>query len=224
VFATFEGDNTVLLQLVGKNLLTDHRDQFSALDPLGLATFFAGQMIGSLAERTAVGNALSGLAADLRPGRDDGAQLLDRDQQLRLLRWRHEHLLQGVARRLKRGIDARREPFEVLIDCQDHLQCAAEAWVDVAVLEAFADAVERCQDATLRPLLDRLCSLHALTRVQAERGWYQEHGRLTAARSKAVTKAVNALCAQLRPDAALLIEAFGVPATASSAAELKPAA
>jgi acyl-CoA oxidase len=224
VFATFEGDNTVLLQLVGKNLLTDHRDQFGALDPLGLATFFAGQVIGTLAERTTVGKVLTGLAAELLPGRDDGAELLERAEQLRLLRWRHEHLLKGVARRLKRGIDDRRDPFDVLIDCQDHLESAARAWVDVAVLDAFADAVERCEDATLRPLLDRLCSLHALARVEAERGWYQEHGRLTAARSKAVIKAVNALCAQLRPDAALLVEAFGVPATTPGAAVLKRAA
>ena len=224
VFATFEGDNTVLLQLVGKNLLTDHRDQFGALDPLGLATFFAGQVIGTLAERTTAGKLLTGLAGELRPGRDDGAELLTRAEQLRLLRWRHEHLLQGVARRLKRGIDDRREPFDVLIDCQDHVEAAARAWVDVAVLDAFADAVERCEDATLRPLLDRLCSLHALARVEAERGWYQEHGRLTAARSKAVIKAVNALCAQLRPDAALLVEAFGVPATTPSTTVLKRAA
>jgi acyl-CoA oxidase len=171
-----------------------------------------------------VGKVLTGLAADLLPGRDDGAELLDRAEQLRLLRWRHEHLLQGVARRLKRGIDDGREPFDVLIDCQDHLEAAARAWVDVAVLDAFADAVESCDDARLRPLLDRLCSLLALARVEAERGWYQEHGRLTAARSKAVIKAVNALCAQLSPDAALLVEAFGVPVTATSAEVLKRAA
>ncbi|HTE60561.1 MAG TPA: acyl-CoA dehydrogenase family protein, partial [Solirubrobacteraceae bacterium] len=53
VFTTFEGDNTVLLQLAAKNLLTDYRDQFGELDPLGVASFFAGQVIGSIAERTA---------------------------------------------------------------------------------------------------------------------------------------------------------------------------
>src|SRR3954466_11918126 len=33
VFTTFEGDNTVLLQLCANNLLTDYRDQFGELDP-----------------------------------------------------------------------------------------------------------------------------------------------------------------------------------------------
>ena len=60
VFTTFEGDNTVLLQLAAKNLLTDYRDEFGELDPLGLASFVAGQVIGSIAERTAVRKVLGG--------------------------------------------------------------------------------------------------------------------------------------------------------------------
>jgi acyl-CoA oxidase len=60
-------------------------------------------------------------------------------------------------------------------------------------------------------VLERLCSLYALHRIEAERGYYQEHGRLSAGRSKAVIKAVNALCAEIRPDARLLVDAFGVP-------------
>jgi acyl-CoA oxidase len=219
VFTTFEGDNTVLLQLAAKNLLTDYRDQFGELDPLGLASFFAGQVIGTITERTAVRKVLGGLAGDLLPGRDEGGELLDRAEQLALLRWRQKHILAGAARRLKGGIDSGREPFDVLVDCQDHVVAAARAWVDLVVLEAFADAVERCEDTALRPVLDRLCSLYALSRVEAERGWYQEHGRLSAPRSKAVIKAVNRLCAELRPDAGLLVAGFGVPAPALGDAE-----
>src|SRR5918992_1202583 len=165
VFTTFEGDNTVLLQLAAKNLLTDYRDQLGELDPLGLASFFAGQVIGSVAERTAVRKVLAGLASELLPGRDDGGELLDRGEQLRLLRWRQAHILQGVARRLKGGIDSGRAPFDVLVDCQDHVVSAARAWVDLVVLEAFAGAVERCPDPAVQPVLDRLCSLYALTRI-----------------------------------------------------------
>ena len=205
VFTTFEGDNTVLLQLAAKNLLTDYRDQFGELDPLGLATFFAGQVIGTIAERTAVRRVLP------------AGELLDRDGQLRLLRWRQEHILEGAARRLKRGIDGGNEPFAVLIDCQDHVVAAARAWVDMVVLEAFAEAVRRCEDDRVRPVLDRLCSLYALARVEAERGWYQEHGRLGATQAKAVIRTVNALCAELRPDAELLVDGFGVPVPAPAA-------
>ena len=77
-----------------------------------------------------------------------------------------------------------------------------------------ARAVASCDDPALRYVLDRLCSLHALHRIEAERGWYQEHGRLTPQRSKAVIKLVNALCAELRDHAEMLVEAFGIPTPA----------
>jgi acyl-CoA oxidase len=224
VFTTFEGDNTVLLQLAAKNLLTDYRDQFGELDPLGTAQFFAGQALGMVAERTAVRKLLGQLGDNLIPGRDDDADLLAAKTQLALFRWRHEHLLGGVARRLKGGIDAGRDPFTVLVDCQDHVLETARSWVDLVVLEAFTGAVERCPDADARALLDRLCSVYALSRIEAERGYYQEHGRLSGGRSKAVVKAVNALCGELREHAAVLVDAFAIPAPALGGAQPAAAA
>ncbi|HWI75155.1 MAG TPA: acyl-CoA dehydrogenase [Baekduia sp.] len=214
VFTTFEGDNTVLLQLAAKNLLTDFRDQLGELDPLGTASFYARQGFETVAERSAMREVLTRLADDLLPGRDDQADLATRDVQLELLRWRADHIKSGVARRLKGGIDAGRDPFAVLLDCQDHLIAAARAYVDMVVMEAFAAAVTRCADPGSRRLLDRLCDLYALSTIEAERGWFQEHGRLSSTRSKAVIKAVNTLCATLRPHATGLVEAFGVPETA----------
>src|SRR3954464_9015239 len=211
VFTTFEGDNTVLLQLCANNLLTDYRDQFGELDPLGMAQFFGRQAFEIVAERTATRGLLARLADGLLPGRDDGADLLQRETQLELVRWRQAHILAGAARRLKGGIDAGKDPFAVLVDCQDHVVDVARAWVDLVVLEEFARAVAECDDPALRAVLDRLCSLYALHRIEAERGWFQEHGRLTPQRSKAVIKHVNALCARVRDDAELLIDAFGVP-------------
>src|SRR3954452_8506697 len=211
VFTTFEGDNTVLLQLCAKNLLTDYRDQFGELDPLGMAQFFGRQAFEIVAERTATRGLLARLADGLLPGRDEGGGLLQRETQLELVRWRQAHILAGAARRLKGGIDSGKDPFAVLVDCQDHVVDVARAWVDLVVLEEFARAVEECDDPALRAVLDRLCSLYALHRIETERGWFQEHGRLTPQRSKAVIKHVNALCARVRDDAELLIDAFGVP-------------
>ncbi len=211
VFTTFEGDNTVLLQLVAKNLLTDYRDQFGELDPLGTATFMAAQVASQVAERTALRELLGRLGDRLLPGRDDERDMLDRATQVELFRWRHEHVLAGVARRLKRGIDGGGDPFEVLVDCQDHVVTTARSWADLVVLEAFATAVEDCEDPGVRDLLDKLCSLHALSTIERERGWYQEHGRLSPPRSKAVIKLVNTLCAELRPHAQMLVDSFGVP-------------
>ena len=211
VFTTFEGDNTVLLQLVAKNLLTDYQDQFGELDPLGTAYFVAGQVIDTVAERTAVREVIARLADELLPGRDDEGDLLDHGTQLELVKWRQEHILSGVARRLRSGLGDGGDPFTTLIEVQDHLIAAARAWVDLVVLEAFVAALDRCEDDATREVLGTLCSLHALARIEDERGFYQEHGRLSSPRSKSVLRAVNQLCAEIRPHALDLVDAFGVP-------------
>ncbi len=48
VYVTFEGDNNVLLQLVGKRLLTDYAKQFKGKDAAALARFAVGQTAGKL--------------------------------------------------------------------------------------------------------------------------------------------------------------------------------
>jgi acyl-CoA oxidase len=59
-----------------------------------------------------------------------------------------------------------------------------------------------------------VCDLFALSTLEAERGWIQEHGRLTAARSKSLIAAVNELCRELRPHAQTLVDAFAIPPAA----------
>src|SRR5215218_3201504 len=210
VFTTFEGDNTVLLQLVAKNLLTGFKHEHEDLDTLGTAAFFAGQVFALIAERTALRELVGRLGDDLIPGRDDESDLLDRKAQLDAVRWRDQHVLAGLARRLRGGLDDETDPFELLIACQDHLLLAARAYVDRMVLEAFAGAVERAPEGE-REVLARLCDLHALHLLDRERAWFQEHGRFSSTRSKAVIRAVNAACADLAPQARMLVDAFGIP-------------
>lgn len=215
VFTTFEGDNTVLLQLAAKNLLTDYKVHFGDLDPLGLATFFVGQTWATVTEKTGVSEILSRLADDLIPGRnDEDGDLMDRETQLELLRWRADHILAGAARRLKGGMDKGTDPFMVLNDCQDHVVATGRAYVDHLLLKAFSEKVAQIEDRGLRSIMEKLASLYALSVIEAERGWFQEHGRLSSTRAKASIKAVNALCGELRPYATLLTSAYGVPEAA----------
>jgi acyl-CoA oxidase len=200
VFTTFEGDNTVLLQLVSKSLLTGFQEQFGELNPLGMAQFVAGQVIETIVERAPV----------LR-GRVDDDDLLDRGFQQGLFAWREEHILSGLARRLKRGIDKGGDVFAVFNDAQDHVAALARAHIERVVLDAFTKAVERCEDADVKELLDTVCNLHALSRIEHDRAWFQEHGRLNATRSKAVIRTVNELCAAVRPRAGELVDAFAIP-------------
>ncbi|MCW3014150.1 MAG: acyl-CoA oxidase domain protein [Solirubrobacterales bacterium] len=212
VFTTFEGDNTVLLQLVGKSLLTGYKHQFGDLDPLGMVGFVASQVFHDVVEKTAVRQVVQTLA-DVVPRGDDDSELLDREEQLLLLRYRAEHVLASVARRLKRGIDDGHDAFEVFRACQDHVLAAATAYIQSVIGEAFAARVATCEDTDVELALDRLCDLHLLHTIESDRAWYMEHGRLSPSRSKTLTRTVNRLLNEVRADAGQLVDAFAIPDT-----------
>jgi acyl-CoA oxidase len=210
VFTTFEGDNTVLLQLVAKGLLTDFKDEFSSLDTIGTVRFVADQVVETVVERTAA-RRLFKIITRAVPGRDEDADLRDQSWQLELLAWREEHTISSVARRLQRSMGNGGDPFEAFNDAQDHVLAAAQAHIDRLVLERFCARIDACQDTEVAEVLGLLRDLHALSLIERERGWFLEHGRLSAARTKAITAEINRLCAELRPLADVLVDAWAIP-------------
>lgn len=213
VFTTFEGDNTVLLQLVAKGLLTDYASEFSDMDQLGMVRFVTGLAVETVIERTAVNKLLERIR-DVLPGGDEWDQeagLLDPDYQLAMLRFREEHVVSGVARRLKRGIDRGMNPGEVFSRVQDHVIAAGRAHVERLVLEAFVAKTAALPDGDQKVALNLLCDLFALSTIEADRAWFMEHGRLSVARSKAISREIGSLCRKIRPLAEELVDAFAVP-------------
>ncbi|MFB7938924.1 acyl-CoA dehydrogenase [Streptomyces sp. NPDC056049] len=222
VFTTFEGDNHVLLQLVAKGLLTDHAGEFEDLDQLGVVRYVTGLAVETVIEKASVHKLLERVR-DLLPGGDawdQEAGLLDSEYQLAMLRYREEHMLAGLARRLKRGIDQKRDPGAVFSQVQDHVIALAHAHAERLVLEAFVDACRALPDGGDKLALKPLCDLFALSTIEADRAWFMEHGRLTVQRSKAITREVNSLCRGIRPHAVDLVDAWRVPPEVLRAGDL----
>ncbi|SFL77631.1 acyl-CoA dehydrogenase [Geodermatophilus ruber] len=221
VFTTFEGDNTVLLQLVAKGLLTGYRDAFGSLDGWGKVGFIADMVRETVLERTAARGLIARLV-DAVPGRDDDVPLLDRGWQLKMLEDREKHTLEGAIRRLRKNAGTSgMAPFDMFNDVQDHVLRTAQAHIDRIVLEAFVAGVERTTDLQARALLDRVCDLYALTTIEADKAWFLEHGRLTPTRAKALTATVNSLLQELRPHMVTLVDAFAIPEDWKAAAILR---
>jgi len=210
VFTTFEGDNTVLLQLVARGLLTNFRDEFGSMDTVGTVRYVADQVVGAVLERTAA-RSLAQWIADAIPRGDEDPNLLDRRYHEYLFAWREKHVLEAAARRMKKLMSADGDAFTAFNAVQDHLLLAARAHVDRVVLEHFAAAVDRCDDRDVKSLLDKVYELHVLSLLERERAWFMEHGQLSGARAKAIITNVNRLCRELRPQARLLVDAFGIP-------------
>lgn len=212
VFTTFEGDNHVLLQLVAKALLSDYASDFSDLDQFGMVRYVAGLAVDTVLEKTRAHQLLEQLKDAFNSDSwDEDAGLLDPDYHLAMFRFREEHLIGSVARRLKRGIDDGMDAGEVFSQVQDHVIAAARAHVERLVLDAFVEQCRAVPEGDLRSTLNLLCDLYALTTIEADRGWFIEHGRLSGGRSKAITREVGELCRRVRPIAGDLVAAFAVP-------------
>lgn len=185
VFVTFEGDNTVLKQLLAKTLLAktllaDVASQFEDLDVVGTVRAVTTQRAGRV---------LSDLTRSLR-GEPD---LLDPAWQGEDLLLREERLVDGLARRLRTLVKSGTDPLRALSQCQDHALSAARAHIERRAHELFSETV----DASDLPLLAQVRDLSTLSAIERGRAWWLEHGLLTAETSRGRQKQVNALCVEL---------------------------
>ena len=210
IFTTFEGDNTVLMMLAARGLLTDFSENFGGMNPAELVTFVAGQVVENVVERL-FARKIAQVIVDAVPTRDESSDLLDRDYQLDLFQWREGHMVASVANRFRRGLNEGYDAFEVFRAVQDHAINAARAHMDRLALEAFVEAINRCDDESLRDALNLVCDLYSLWNVECDKGFFQEHGRLAAPRCKQITREVNRLCNEVRDQAGPLVDAFGIP-------------
>ncbi|WP_062464673.1 acyl-CoA dehydrogenase family protein [Demequina soli] len=210
IFATFEGDNTVLMQLVTKALLTDYRHAWSALDRTGVVQATTKAVGERVMERTAAGLMLDRLAATARR-RPEDTTLVDRGWHAYMVEERERHSLESLARRMRAAAKDGGDPFEAFNRLGPHVQFVARAHMERVTLAAFVETVEACRDREARAVLERLCSLYALASIAEDRAWFLEHNRMTAARSKGIGDQIDALCRELRPHALALVEGMGIP-------------
>lgn len=204
MFTTFEGDNTVLLQLLAKELLSDYGRTIKKGNPLEIAPLLGRQLAGVLAERT-------GAASLTRRIPFRGIDLTDRRRRRELLEIRRADTLAAAIRNLAPAMRKGNDEFTVFNSAQDLLLVAARAHVDTLVERSFADKLATIDDPAVRALLERVYDLHVLSVIDRERAWYLETGRLTAAESRSIRPLVNGLCRELRPYARTLVDGFGIP-------------
>jgi acyl-CoA oxidase len=216
IFTTFEGDNTVLTMLCARGVLSSYAAEFGGLNPLGMATFVAGQAVETVVERL-FARQIGQIITDVLPvprgngGDADEGSLTDHGYLLELFEWRQDHITASVANRFRKGLGAGTDPFDVLSAVQDHLLLAGSSYIEVFAFRAFKKVVDACEDPAVKAALSSLLSLYGLWSIEEDKGFFQEHGRLGAGRTKQVTREVNALCGTVAKQAGLFVDAFGIP-------------
>lgn len=200
IFTTFEGDNTVLLQLAAKGVLTDFKSEFNS-DSFGDILKLLGTQFG---DRLTTFNPLF-------TNNTDKDHLFDPDFHLEAFRYRTRRLTFTAASRirnyLKKGVPSQ----QVSLKMQTHLIALGKAFGVMLSYEIFCGFVENMEDKRLQFLFRKLGALYALSHIQENTAWFLEHNYISNNKSKAIRQRVERLCTELRPHVASLVDGYGIP-------------
>lgn len=210
IFTTFEGDNTVLLQLVAKGLMSEFRQEFHDEGYRAVMRFLVERFSTSLNELNPVATR-----------RTDTDHLLDPDFQLSAFRYRQRKLLISVGQRMKKYLNRRLNPYDAFLRCQTHMVELGKAFTDKWILKRFIEQVESCEKPELKEALKKMCDLYALSTIEQNKGWFLEQDYMQGAKTKAIRRVVNKLCQDIKPDAVAYVNSFGIPEELLNAEILK---
>ena len=209
VYATFEGDNTVLLQLVAKRLLSDWSKEFAGVDATGLARYVAGRAADAAMHRTPLARVVQ-VVTDGGNVRRSAGRLRDAETQRELLTDRVETMVAEIGTALRPAMKAPKAEAARRFNEQQHVLVeAAKAHADLLLWEAFTAGLATVTDPGTRRVLTWLRDVYGLTAIERNLAWYLMHGRLSAGRARTVTSYVDRLLTRLRPHAQDLVDAFG---------------
>ncbi|MDQ0769133.1 acyl-CoA oxidase [Pseudarthrobacter defluvii] len=209
VYATFEGDNTVLLQLVAKRLLADYAREFRNVDFGVLARYVVNQAAGAAVHRTGL-RQMAQFVADTGSVQKAALALRDEEGQRALLTDRVQTMVAEAGAALKGSKRLPQDKGAALFNRhQNELIDAAQAHAELLQWEAFTDALRQVADPGTRTVLTWLRDLFGLSLIEKNLSWYLMNGRLSMQRARTVGGYINRLLEKIRPHALDLVEAFG---------------
>ncbi|MFK0006257.1 acyl-CoA dehydrogenase [Paenarthrobacter sp. NPDC090520] len=209
VYVTFEGDNTVLLQLVAKRLLADYAKEFRSADFGVLARYVVDQAADVAFHRTGL-RQVAQFVADSGSVQKAALALRDEAGQRTLLTDRVQSMVAEVGAALKGANKLPQHQAAALFNQHQHeLIEAAQAHAELLQWEAFTEALESVSDAGTKQVLTWLRDLFGLSLIEKHLSWYLMNGRLSMQRGRTVGTYINRLLVKIRPHALDLVDAFG---------------
>lgn len=200
IFTTFEGDNTVLLQLVAKGVLTEFQRSLSENSFYGVIKFLSSRLSHRIIE-----------ISPAYANNTSTEHLLDPKFHAHAFKYRKEKLVLTVSQRMRSYLGQRINPNDAYMRCQMHMLELAKAYTEELVLEEFHKAIEKVENAELKSALHNLAALYALQTIQDIKGFYLENEYFEGNKTKAIRRMIAKLNRDLRPMAGTLVDAFGIP-------------
>ncbi len=200
IFTTFEGDNTVLLQLAAKGVLSDFRSEFNSG--------------GFTSVLKLLGSQLSDRLATINPvyvNKVDSEHLYNYKFHLHALDFRLRRLTYTAAMRIRNYIKKGVPSYQAFLKTQTHLLEVGKAYSEVLALKWYYEQTNKLPDGEYKTLFQQLGALHSLQIIRKDAGWYLEQGYLGSSKSKAIRQRVERLSSELRPHINSLVDGFGIP-------------
>ncbi len=200
IFTTFEGDNTVLMQLVSKGLLSNFSKEFHD--------------DGFVAVLRMLGNQFSTLIMEQNPytkRKSSSDYLLSGHFQLAAFKYREQKLLYTVSQRMRGLIKNKMNSTDAFLRCQTHLLSLANAFVERTILEQFIKQAKQVKDQNTKLMLKQLTQLYALHTIESHKDFYLETEYMSPTKTKAIRRLVDQLCKETRNHAEALVDAFAIP-------------
>lgn len=210
VYCTFEGDNTVLLQLVAKRLLSDYTSELASIDRAGIGRFIA-QRAETLAKRHTPWSDLAQGLADRGDRERAFASLRAVEFQEELLAERARVKVEEVALALRPA--AKMSPADAAAHVNKHqvaMLAAARAHADVVRWRAFTAGITAIEDEGSRDVLTDVRDLFGLTLIHDDLAWFLLNGLLSTQRGRQITSDLRRLLWRLRPHVLDLVAAFDI--------------
>jgi acyl-CoA oxidase len=200
IFTTFEGDNTVLLQLVAKGLLSDLQKEFHDEGYRAILRYLVTQASDTISEYN-----------PFFTRNTDAAHLLDMEFHLETFRFRERQMLYSISNWIRSLIKKQMSSYDAFLRVQNQILALAEAYIERIVLEQFAAKIATTEESNCKQMLTKLFQLHALSTISEHKSWYLENDYMTGAKTKAITKVIYHLNQEVRSEASFLVDAFGIP-------------
>lgn len=211
IYVTFEGDNNVLLQLVGKRLLSDYAARFTDGDVATVVKAIAGQ-IGQGAARFGL-RQMGQSIVDLGQRARAVEGVRDPEAQRSLLADRVETMIAQIAgdlREATKGLSGQQRMAAgaaAFNAQQSTLIAAARAHGELLQWEAFTEALAGFEGDTHK-VMTWVRDLFGLSLIERHLAWYLVNGRISGQRAEAVSAYIDRLIGRLREHAQDLVDAF----------------
>ncbi|WP_421813668.1 acyl-CoA dehydrogenase [Flagellimonas sp.] len=200
IFTTFEGDNTVLLQLAAKGILSDFRAEFNSAGFASVLKLLQTQLSDKL---TAIN--------PLYSNKVDAEHLYNPKFHKHAFSYRTRRLTYTLAMRIRNYIKKGVPSYQAFLKVQTHLLALGKAYsVELAYI-TFCDHYENIMDLKYRGLMEKIGCLYALDQINSDARWYLEQGYIGSTKSKAIRQRVERLSTELRPHIEVLVDGFGIP-------------